>query len=85
MIEFDDSGVPVNVGLQTVHAAGFKTGDMIVKTVHYAGRGTAHLRGTLFELTFIGADGSVSLTQVDAAGQLTQHITQKDMSDFMND
>ena len=56
---------------------------MIVAKIHYADRKTAHLRGELFRLTFIGTDGSVSLTQLDVKGAPSTHIIQKDLAEFI--
>ena len=78
MIQFDNNGCAINVGLQTVHASGFHVGDMVLRSDQFARRWTAHLRGTLFELTFIGSDGSVSLTQLGISGERTPHVIQLD-------
>ena len=48
-----------------------------------ADRKTAHLRGELFRLSFIGTDGSASLTQLDITGAPSTRIIQKDMTEIL--
>ena len=84
MIQFDNNGCAINVGLQTVHASGFHVGDIVLRSDQFTHRWTAHLRGALFEVTFIGGDGSVSLTQLGISGDRTPHVTQHDIGDFLN-